>query len=181
MPVMGTCTNSSIGYGKDQCNLPGPGSSSSPLPCGLPNRRIITRSWAPTMKNPEAKKTTTSTNITTLTTAKLLRRASARACEPGSAGVGPGRLISSGGGGISSAMGFSLLRAREIRRAASGNGRLRRGGRRAQQVGGNPPQQVERRRVAVEHQRSLVFQRVLQRVQAENELGQLRLLLEDRQ
>ena len=50
-----------------------------------------------------------------------------------------------------------------------------------QQVGRDAAEQVKRRRVLVEDEGRAVLQRALQRVEAEDEVGQLGVLLEDRQ
>src|SRR5205823_456752 len=84
-------TTSSIGEGKAQCG-PGPSRAFSPSPTGLPKRRIRAFSWVPTVKKPEARKTTTNATISTFTIAKLLLNASASASVPASS-------ITSGGGG----------------------------------------------------------------------------------
>ncbi len=47
-------------------------------------------SCGPTVKKPEKRNTASSKTITALTTAKLLRNASASACDPLSTGVGGG-------------------------------------------------------------------------------------------
>ena len=83
LSVMGIFTTSSIGYGNDQCK-PAVNSAFWPVPTGLPKRRITAFSAGPTWKKPDAKNATTSSTSTTLTIAKLLRNASASACEPAS-------------------------------------------------------------------------------------------------
>ena len=82
----GIFTTSSIGGGHDQC-APGPSKALSPSPTGLPKRRITARSCGPTVKNPDAKNSTTSPAMRILTIRKLLWSASASAVEPASSGA----------------------------------------------------------------------------------------------
>src|SRR5665213_4241507 len=149
--VIGIFTTSSIGYGSDQCQ-PAPSSRLSPTPTGLPKRRMTAFSCEPTVKKPEAKNATTISSITTLTIAKLLRSASASACEPAScvSGAGPWSWEC----GWSS---FMLL---------------------AHGIGRQMLEQVKRRRAVVENQRGLPVQRLFQRVNAQQEQIQVGFLLE---
>src|ERR1035438_33207 len=155
---MGTLTTSSIGYGNDQCNLPGASNAFSPSPSGLPNRRTIARSCGPTVKNPEPRNTSTRSTITNLTIAKLLRSASASAWEPASTGVSGGAVCSLWGWSWSFMAG-SLV----------------------QQVGRDAPEQVKRRSVLIKDENRVLLQRAFQGGQPEDEAGQFRILLEDRQ
>lgn len=104
--VMGMCSTSSMGRGKAQCR-PGLSRARSPSPTGRPRRRMTAFSCGPTVKSPEPRKTKASPTMTILTMKKLLRKASASACEPasstgggGAGGVGGGAL-----GGVDGRMG----------------------------------------------------------------------------
>src|SRR5436190_11238477 len=81
--LKGIFTTSSMGGGKDQC-APGPSKALSPSPIGFPKRNTTARSCGPTVKNPDAKNSTTSPAMRILTIRKLLRSASESAVEPAS-------------------------------------------------------------------------------------------------
>ena len=94
--------------------------------------------------------------MTILTIAKLLRSASASACEPAS-------------------QRFRRSRAR------AGDVRVRRSWSLARRIRRQIAEQIKRRRAFVENQRRLLVERLLQRVNAQQENRQLGILLEDRQ
>src|ERR1017187_4888418 len=159
-PAIETLMFSSIGYGNDQCS-PGPSKAFSPSPTGLPKRRMMARSCGPTVKKPEARKTSTSNTITNLTIAKLLRSASDSAWEPASTGVSGGRT---GSGSPLWGWSWSFMAGSLV-----------------QQVGRDAPEQVKGRRVLIEDENRALLERAFQRGEAEDEAGQFRILLEDRQ
>src|ERR1035441_3188033 len=159
-PAMETLMLSSMGYGSDQCS-PGVSRAFSPSPTGRPNRNRIARSWGPTVKKPEARNSSTSNTITTLTMAKLLRSASASACEPASIGVSGGR---EGAGRSSAECGWSFIAGSLL-----------------QQVGRDAPEQVKRRRLLIEYKHRALLQGAFQRIQAEDKAGKFGVLLEDGQ
>src|ERR1035441_8664246 len=145
-PAIDTLMFSSIGYGNDQCR-PGPSNALSPSPSGLPNRRMIARSCGPTVKKPEARNTSRRSTITNLTIAKLLRSASASACEPASTGVSGGRT---GSGSPLWGWSWSFMAGSLV-----------------QQVGRDAPEQVKGRRVLIEDENRALLERAFQRGEAE--------------
>src|SRR4051794_30796805 len=108
---------------------------------------MMARSDGPTVKKPEAMNTTTSRTITTLTTAKLLRNASASACEPASIGLWPGpESTKSLEGGLFMPDLF------------------------IHQIGGNAIEQIERRRMSIKDEYRTLLERTLKGIKPENEV-----------
>src|SRR5690349_16081085 len=104
---------------------------------------MIALSCGPTIKKPEPKNTSTSIIIRNLTIAKLLRRASERAWDPASTGVGA----------------WESKSVRGVRRLAIRQGSALNLALFAEQVRRNAAEQIERRCVLVENQYRTFFKR----------------------
>ncbi len=101
----------------------------------------------------------TISTITTLTIAKLLPNAAARACDPASSAV-------TGAGGVIVVMIWLVAHDQWLL---------------LESIVGNASEQIKRRRAFVKNQSRTLIERLLQRVNAQKKIRQFRILLEHRQ